>query len=587
MGAEPPIQAIDLTTLRAVLAELRPALLPSRFEKAQQAEGCCLQLALRSLTGVQWLELSWLAEAPRLLAIPPPPRQGEGSTLAQQLQHGLRGLALVSLEQEGWERVVSLGFAPRPGEAVRRWLVLELMGRHSNLFLLDEERRVVALGRQVREDHSRLRPISTGDRYGPPPPPRGERPRSDESAADWRRRLSLLPLALGRALGDAYQGVSPALTRQLTAGLAPPAGCSDLLAAPVASLSEELWLQLHRRWQTWLTTLEQEHFQLVLGGPSAHACWQPELSGAAGASGAGGVAAADPAGLPINRGLAEYYAQSVGERRRRQRRQALLQRLEAAAARERRGLELQQQRLAEVPGGEELQRQADALLSLPAPGREQIDRAQKLYRKARKLRRAAAAITPRLAWHQERLEALETSLTFLEQAEEGSDLDALEEELATLLSGGQEAAGANRAQRRRAAAEASVSPLELRTAAGLRLQVGRNHRQNEAISLRLARRGDLWFHAQEQPGSHVVLKASEAAAGEADLAAAADLAAHFSRARGNTRVPVVMVAVEALQRIPGAVAGTVRHRGGEILWGEPQRARDLLTPPNVGEEGRP
>ncbi|MFM9104898.1 MAG: NFACT RNA binding domain-containing protein, partial [Cyanobium sp.] len=65
------------------------------------------------------------------------------------------------------------------------------------------------------------------------------------------------------------------------------------------------------------------------------------------------------------------------------------------------------------------------------------------------------------------------------------------------------------------------------------LQVGRNHRQNEWISLRQARRGDLWFHAQECPGSHVVLKASEAAAADPDLQAAADLAAWFSRARGN------------------------------------------------------
>jgi predicted ribosome quality control (RQC) complex YloA/Tae2 family protein len=582
MGAEPPIQAIDLTSLRAVLAELRPALLPSRFEKAQQAEGCCLQLALRSLTGVQWLELSWLAEAPRLLAIPPPPRQGEGSTLAQQLQHGLRNLALVSLEQEGWERVVSLGFAPRPGEAVRRWLVLELMGRHSNLFLLDEERRVVALGRQVRQDRSRLRPISTGDRYGPPPPPRGERPRSEESEADWRRRLSLLPLPLGRALGDAYQGVSPALSRQLTAHLEPPDGHDDLLSAPVASLSDAHWHHLHARWLAWLTCLEHNHFQLVLGGPSDHSCWQ------AGAAGAASATAEEPARLPINQGLAQYYASRLGDRRRRQRRQGLRQRLEAAAERERRGLELQEQRLAEVPGGEELQRQADALLSLPTPGRDQIDRAQKLYRKARKLRRSAAAITPRLTLHRDRLEALETSLIFLEQAEEESDLAALEEELASLLGSGVAAApAANRAQRRRAAAEAAAAPLELRTAGGLRLQVGRNHRQNEAISLRLARRGDLWFHAQEQPGSHVVLKASEAAAATADLAAAADVAAHFSRARGNARVPVVMVAVEALQRIPGAVEGTVRHRGGEILWGEPERARHVLATPNVGVEGRP
>ena len=50
-----PLQAMDLTTLRAVLAELRPLLLPSRFEKAQQSDGQTLQLGFRSLTGRHWL----------------------------------------------------------------------------------------------------------------------------------------------------------------------------------------------------------------------------------------------------------------------------------------------------------------------------------------------------------------------------------------------------------------------------------------------------------------------------------------------------------------------------------------------------
>jgi predicted ribosome quality control (RQC) complex YloA/Tae2 family protein len=76
-------------------------------------------------------------------------------------------------------------------------------------------------------------------------------------------------------------------------------------------------------------------------------------------------------------------------------------------------------------------------------------------------------------------------------------------------------------------------------------------------------------------------------AGEADLAAAADLAAHFSRGRGSGRVPVLMVPTETLQRIPGAGPGTVRHRGGEILWGEPARALAVLEAPNVGQDGRP
>ena len=118
--------------------------------------------------------------------------------------------------------------------------------------------------------------------------------------------------------------------------------------------------------------------------------------------------------------------------------------------------------------------------------------------------------------------------------------------------------------------------MEVRSPGGLTIQVGRNHRQNDWISLRQARPGDLWFHAQECPGSHVVLKASSGLAEEPDLNLAADLAALFSRARANGRVAVVMVPVEQLQRIAGAGPGTVRHRGGTVRWAEPERAQQQL-----------
>ena len=80
--------------------------------------------------------------------------------------------------------------------------------------------------------------------------------------------------------------------------------------------------------------------------------------------------------------------------------------------------------------------------------------------------------------------------------------------------------------------------------------------------------------------------ASQACVDIADLQAAADLAAHFSRGRGNRRVPVVMVPTEELQRIPGAAPGTVRHRGGTVLWAEPGRALALLgAAPPAGQAG--
>ena len=560
-----PLQAMDLTTLRAVLAELAPQLVPSRFEKAQQADAHTLQLGFRSLEGRTWLELSWQAEAPRLFAIPPPPRGGDGSTLAQQLQHGLGGLALVALEQPSWERVVQLQFAPRPGEAISRTLVVELMGRRSNLFLLDQDRRVVAAARQVREQQSRLRPIATGDAYSPPPPLAGKPPSRDESFEHWRQELQLLPLPLKQALQGAYQGISPALAVQLAGDRQPEA--TALLNQPVDALTPEQWQQLWQRWQTWLAALDQGRFQFSAGEATAYSCWQARES------------PGHP--LAINQALADYHRQSLGQRRQGQRRRQLDQRLQQALSREQQQRQHQQALLDQVENSEALQRQADALLCLQQPSREQVAEAQALYKKARKLRRSVAAITPRLEQHQQRIAELEASLTYLEQLPPTASLDeltALEQDSDLVLKQRSKGAGSRQEVPR---------PLEARSPSGVRLQVGRNHRQNEWISLRQARRGDLWFHAQECPGSHVVLKGSEAPLSEADLQAAADLAAHFSRARGNSRVAVVMVPTEDLQRIAGAAAGTVRHRGGTVLWAEPARAAALLEQAVPSLEGEP
>ena len=550
---------MDVTTLRAVLAEWRPLLLPSRFEKAQQASPQALQIGLRSLSGNHWLELSWQAEAARLHTIPPPPRQGDGSTLAQQLQHGLKGLALIEIQQQGWERVVELGFARRPGEPVLRWLVVELMGRHSNLLLLDADRQVVALARQVKPQQSRLRPIGTGDPYQPPPPLAGEPPRLEESFASWQRRLRLVPLPLQQALRDAYQGISPALVRQLL-----PCGWGELA---VDSISPEQWQQLWQGWRQWLEAVQLGRFSWQLE-PAGYRCW---------GGSSGHTPAANPT-LAINQGLAAYFSEQLGAQVLAQQRQQLQHRLQATVERESRQASEQQALLDAVPEGEALQRRADALLSQLQPSRQCIEEAQKLYKTARKRRRSVAAITPRLELHRQRLASLEASLTYLEQADSLEQVSSLAAELEALLAErGQRKSAGGRQSRRSGAIEGVPQPLELHTPSGLPIQIGRNHRQNEWIAFRQARRGDFWFHAQELAGSHVVLKSSERLASDADLQAAADLAAHYSRGRGNRRVPVVMVPTEELQRIPGAAPGTVRHRGGSVLWGEPQRALSLLT----------
>ena len=554
---------MDLTALKAVLHDLQPQLLPSRFEKAQQPDASTLQLGFRSLRGMLWLELSWQADAPRLVQIPPPPRQGSGSTLAQQIQHSLRQMALVNLAQNGFERVVEFQLAPRPGDAIARVVVLELMGRHSNLLLLDQERRVIALGRQVRDHQSRVRPIGTGDLYSPPPPLQGQAPRLDESFERWRERLRLLPVPLKKALPQAYQGISPQLTRQLTGAL------QD---TQVDALNPSDWTALHHRWQQWLNSLEAPRHVLVEQSDGSYGL-SPQTTA--------DLPTTPTTGLALQ--LGHWYRERLDQRDLSRACQELMHRLGRWRRKEETALSDQRSRLTACEDSDALQQKADALLCLLSPGREDVDQAQKLYRRARKLRRSVAVLEERISHHAGRLELITGSEAFIEdlQAAGWQDIPSRIEALSGLKRELEELLNPVGRRERRRQQQHTPQPLQVQSPSGLSIQVGRNHRQNEWISLRQARSGDLWFHAQECPGSHVVLKSSTGLAEEEDLQMACDLAAYFSRARGNVRVAVVMVATEQLQRIAGAAPGTVRHSGGEVRWGDPQRGEVQLR------QGRP
>ena len=549
---------MDLTALKAVLHDLQPQLLPSRFEKAQQPDASTLQLGFRSLRGMLWLELSWQADAPRLVQIPPPPRQGSGSTLAQQIQHSLRQMALVNLAQNGFERVVEFQLAPRPGDAISRVVVLELMGRHSNLLLLDQERRVIALGRQVRDHQSRVRPIGTGDLYSPPPPLQGQAPRLDESFERWRERLRLLPVPLKKALPQAYQGISPQLTRQLT---------GVLQDTQVDALNPSDWTALHQRWQQWLNSLEAPRHVLVEQSDGSYGL-SPQTTA--------DLPTTPTAGLALQ--LGHWYRKRLDQRDLSRACQELMHRLGRWRRKEETALSDQRSRLTACEDSDDLQQKADALLCLLSPGREDVDQAQKLYRRARKLRRSVAVLEERISHHAGRLELITGSEAFIEdlQAAGWQDIPSRIEALSGLKRELEELLNPVGRRERRRQQQHTPQPLQVQSPSGLSIQVGRNHRQNEWISLRQARSGDLWFHAQECPGSHVVLKSSTGLAEEEDLQMACDLAAYFSRARGNVRVAVVMVATEQLQRIAGAAPGTVRHSGGEVRWGDPERGEVQL-----------
>ena len=553
------LQVMDISSLKAVIKDLQSKIIPSRFEKAQQPESNTLQIGLRTLKGLIWLEFCWSGSTARLVEINSPLKIGAKSTLAQQIQHGLKNLTLVSINQKGFERIVQLAFAKRPGDPVLKFITLELMGRHSNFFLSDKNQKVITLGRQIRNHQSRFRPISTGDTYTAPPPLKGIKPRKEEPFKLWKEKLSLLPIPLKKALQETYQGISPSLALQLISN--DKQKSKEILELNVREISINTWKEIHIRWLKWLNAIYDNKPSLYFIGPTDFRIWSCKSSLSS--------------EKEISLKLGYYYRNYLTKTQLFEIHLKLKNNLIKLKKEENNSLENQKKILKEGHKAESIREEAHKLLCLNSPEQKQIQKAQTLYKKAKKLERSISIIGERINLHTQKIINIEESINFLDSLLSSNFendhqkliriLDLQEELEEHLLKTNQ------RKTTSRLKKQKISNHLELLTPEGVSIQVGRNHRQNEFISIKKAKKGDLWFHAQECVGSHVVLKASIKIPSEADIQIAADLAALFSKSKGNKKTPIVMTQIEKLKKIPGVLPGTVTHSGGIVLWGESNR----------------
>ena len=554
------IQTMDITTLKAVISEIKKELTPSRFEKAQQPDSKTIQLGFRTLEKLCWIEISWHAEAPRIIRINPPKKTGDKSTLAKQIQHILNNLALIKIEQKGFERIVKFSLANRPGEDAKRELVIELMGRHSNFLILDQKGKVITLGRKVKESQSRLRPIGTGDVYSPPPKLKGKEPRLEETFEIWKKRISLIPIPLKEALQQCYQGISPSISLQLAAITFDSA--ERIANQNVNEIKISEWTDLHKRWRLWLHSIVENKFTLKTKAATDFQVWEDNSQ--------------DPSSNKIDYFLSEYYKNKLMSRQINLLYTKTERKLIKAKDEELKFLKEQTLILSRIAEYKSMQEEANRIFCTKSPTKDQINAAQKLFKLAKKKKRSKESVNERITHHKQRLSNIDDSFSLLKNLI-NTDIEECEDKLERLIDLQQEietylfpAKGKNISKRK--FSKQVISPMEIKSPNNLLIQIGRNHRQNELISLRKATKGDFWFHSQECPGSHVVLKASNGISEEEDFQMAADFAAFFSKARGNKIVPVVMVPIENLHKIPGALPGTVSYKGGQVLWGEVENA---------------
>ncbi|HEY9649831.1 MAG TPA: NFACT family protein, partial [Coleofasciculaceae cyanobacterium] len=211
------------------------------------------------------------------------------------------------------------------------------------------------------------------------------------------------------------------------------------------------------------------------------------------------------------------------------------------------------------------------------PEKNAVQNAQALYKQHQKLKRARNAVEPLLQEVQEEidyLEQVEASLSQLDTYSSSDDLQALREIREELIQ--QQYLDAPE-QRSRDVADAS-EPYRYRTPSGFEVLIGRNNRQNDQLTFRVAGDYDLWFHTQEIAGSHVLLRLEPGTVPDTtDLQFAADLAAHYSRGRQSDQVPVVYTEPKYVYKPKGAKPGMAIYKREQILWGRPQQGRNYLA----------
>ncbi len=570
------MQPVDFTTLTAACSEIRANWLPSRLEQVYQRDRYTIAMALRTLKQRDWLQICWHPQAAHICIGDPPPRSPDTFTFSQQLIHQLSGLALVAIEAIApWERVIDLQFARRPGETALYHVYAEIMGKYSNVILTDANNIIITAAHQVSQQQSSVRPIQTGQPYETPPKLTGTVPSLSESQERWQERVSLVPGAIKRQLLKSYSGLSAALLELmlLEANIAPETSTD--------TLNPDDWRRLFERWQEWLQALNCRKFQPA---------WTKDGYTV---MGWGVVEKVKDIQELLNR----YYSNQIDQQLFSQLRHQLSQKLNNILTKLRNKAQTFKTRLQQSDQADEYRQKADLLMAhlqnwqpgmkeiilsdfdtnLPVaiallPDKNAVQNAQGLYKQHQKLKRARAAVEPLLLEVQteiEYLEQVEAAIGQIDTYQTAEDLRALEEIREELI--GQKYLEDPEYRSRSANEPPSTNFHRYLTPNGFEVLIGRNNRQNDQLTFRVAGDYDLWFHAQEIPGSHLLLRLEPGAvAEEADLRFVANLAAYYSRARQSEQVPVVYTQLKHVYKPKGAKPGIAIYKQETILWGKPQ-----------------
>lgn len=499
------------------------------------------------------------------------------SAFCMLLRKHLQGGRIASVQQKDSERIVEIyvDTVNEMGFSVNKCLTAEIMGKHSNLILIDlSTGRIIDSIKRISIDVNRVRQILPGQTYVYPP----SQGKTSLFTLDQTRVSAILdsrPASLAKALVGNIEGISPTIAEEIIceakrrfhcdeSGLAADGLCSVLSSFACAVQEERL---------SPVVYLDAEKNPIDL-----HVFPLTELADCCQALSFSGVSEA-----------ADYYYSHKASSNRIRQKSADLTRAVAAQLDK---YYLKKQRLSEdllaaenadiyrlygelltanlhlVPSGAKevtVQNYYDGTsLSIPLDPRfSPAKNAQRCFKKYGKAKTAIKEKQIQLADTAADIAYLESALSFAENAAGYEEIEALREELC-------EQAYLRRRKISGKPARYKPSPWKYQTSGGFRVHAGRNNKENDFLTFKSADRQDLWFHTKDIPGSHVILFTEGRTPGEADIFEAASIAAWHSKGRLSENVPVDYTKVRFVKKPAGAKPGMVIFTDNRTVYVDPR-----------------
>ena len=463
------------------------------------------------------------------------------NTFTMILRKYLQGAIIESIQQLENDRILEIAVSNKDeiGDQIQATLIVEIMGKHSNIILVDKsENKIIEAIKHVGFSQNSYRTILPGSTYIYPPKNQAKNPFSigDEKLFEILSTKDLTP----KNLQVLFQGLGRDTATELAAQLR-----SDRL----------------------------KQFRLFFQEKS-----QPSLTEKSYAA----VAFADSQETFASLSeLLDYYYQDKAERDRvAQQANELIKRVASELDKNRKKLVKQQEELQATDHAEDFRQKGELLTTYlhqvpndqPAvtldnyytgqPIEIDLDvaltpsqNAQRYFKKYQKLKEAVKHLTNLIEETKASIAYLESVELLLQQASL-SEIDELREELIET--------GYLKRRHREKIAKRQKPERYLASDGKTIILVGKNNLQNDELSFKMAKKGELWFHAKDIPGSHVIITENLDPSDEVKTDAA-ELAAYFSKARHSNLVQVDMIEAKKLHKPTGGKPGFVTYRGQKTL----------------------